>query len=128
MARQGSSAGSHRLMSAEVILRPPAGADAAAPVTSENLARLRPDPRAAELARRGFAERGFSAGEVIGGSFTVTGPATLFDATFGAGLAGGRAVSGADLTVLVPSMPRHVADTIEAVAPSEAPDFGPPSF
>jgi hypothetical protein len=107
--------------SAQVILRPTSGSGGRSP-------RLPPSPASVELARSFFRTRGFQVSPAFGNSFSITGSAAAYRATFGRpsrGPAGG----GMDAAELpLDRLPADVADVVQAVVFPPPPDFGPTNF
>jgi hypothetical protein len=117
------------LLSAEVVLRGPEG-NPPEPVSSENLARHRPDDTRASAAREWFQRRGFDTTDVHGISFSITGPRHLFEETYATPLVGEDVEPGVDVVELpMPAdMPIDLADDVVAVTFTPPPDFGPGSY
>lgn len=121
-----------RIISAQVILRPHSGKRLRAdvPITSQNLAEYAPSPEDAAAARAAFRAAGFDAGEVLGISFSITGPLALFERFFGTKLRvderGAVATVGAEapaggLELPLDRLPTALAARVTAVA------FTPPA-
>jgi hypothetical protein len=102
--------------SAQVVLRPASGKAPALPPSTANLAEYLPSPQAAERVAAWFRGQGFEVGPVVGTSFSVTGPPSLFERVFGA---------RKGLEYALDRLPDDVAPAVEAVALSPPPDFGP---
>ncbi len=82
-----------------------------------------------------FTQSGFDVGPVVGDSFSITGPRSLFERTFGEPLEAerrGRATSyrtaRGTAELGLEQVPEPVAGHIEAITFSRPPDFGPTSF
>ena len=126
------------VLSAQVVLRGHGGASPSgdAVITAQTIDDFRPDADAARAIAHEFAARGFEVGSLVGNSFSITGPANLFERTFGAKLRKSKragmqvqsegAVLGEELplTRLDPS----ARDWIAAVTFTPPPDFGPTNF
>jgi hypothetical protein len=121
------------VLSALVVMRPPAGGPlSGASITSESVAGLMPDPAAVERARSHFSSRGFEVSEAVAISFSITGPRSVFEETFGdhpALDAAERTVRGAGgegpLELPLDRLPDEVRETVEAVTFTPPPAFGP---
>ncbi len=131
-----SDAETSRKISAQVLLRPAAGARLAdAEITAANVERLRPAAEAVDRVRRFFAAAGFEVGELVGNSFAVTAPASRFERVFELpveaveGALGWRRAGG-DVTLELPAeaMPEEVAREVAAVTFTPPPEFGPTRF
>ena len=101
-------------ISAQVVLR------AKGPITAATLAANQPPKEAVEAARRVFRDAGFDLGSYVGTSFSISGPATLFERYFGIRL---KDLKSYELPL--DSVPKDVADVIQAVTFTPPPDFGP---
>lgn len=120
-------------LAAEVVLRPPGGRLSARDrITSANVAAFLPEPTAVTAATDFFRDRGFEVSEPHGISFTITGPQSVFERTFGARLTvirhdGVTSVTGEASTLELPlnQVPSNVRDVIEAVTFTPPPDYGP---
>jgi hypothetical protein len=101
------------LLSAQVVLRPAAGAPAAdAELTARAIERIRPDRDAADAARAWFGQRGLAVSEVAGNSFSITGDAGLFERELDA-RASSIAEAGGELST--DRLPEDVGDAVEAI-------------
>jgi hypothetical protein len=103
-----------------VLATPPAG-----PGGYTTAARPPASPEGAELVRKWFADRGFDVDPVVGIAFSISGPATLFDATFGP--TGPGAVE-LDAAALAGRLDAGLLRYVAAVAIGPPPDFGPTNF
>jgi hypothetical protein len=120
-------------LAAEVILRPPGGRLSGRDrITSANVAAYLPESAAVAAATDFFRDRGFEVSEPRGISFTITGPQSVFERTFGTSLAvirqdGVTSVTGEPGTLELPlgQIPSKVRDVIEAVTFTPPPDYGP---
>lgn len=124
------------IASAVVLLRPACGREPdPGGARAETLARHAPRAEAARAAMEFFISAGFETGELVGSSFSISGPGSLFERTFGdrvqqedrEGPPAFKTVHGAselDLTRL----PRSVGAHVKAVAFARPLDFGPTSF
>jgi hypothetical protein len=120
------------ILSAQVILRGPSGRTATVPITSANLSEFTPSPEAVAAATRYFAGLGFSVGQMVGNSFSITGKSSTFEKTFGVklrrrgrGMEAVRADRTAALELPLEKIPSAVSQTLEAVTFTAPPDFGP---
>jgi hypothetical protein len=101
------------LLSAQVVLRPAAGAPARdAELTARTIERLAPDQGAADAARAWFEQRGLGVSEVTGNSFSITGDVELFERELDA-RAASIAYAGGELST--ESLPDELSDTVEAI-------------
>jgi hypothetical protein len=123
-------------LSALVVLRPAGGRPLAGDeaITAETVAEFLPDPASAERVRTYFRDRGFDVGPLVAASFSISGPRSRFEETFGVGPALAQAErvalgqGGGDATELaLESLPPEVAGAVEAVTFTRPPDFGPTS-
>ncbi len=113
-----------KVVSAQVLLR----------ATS---ASSRPDPSDADAARAWFEGRGFTTGEVLGISFTISAPASLFDQVFGVTFSkldrGGLGVlargagpsQSPQIELPLDTLPAEVKMRVTAVTLGRPLDFGP---
>jgi hypothetical protein len=115
--------GTDRPLAAEVILRSPGGQRLSGQerITSANVAAYLPDPAAVSAATEFFRDRGFGTTERRGISFTITGPQSHFERTFGTRLTG----EASTLELPLDQIPATVKDVIEAVTFTPPPDYGP---
>jgi hypothetical protein len=109
---------------AEVVLRPASGVEMSEPITSANVAAALPDPAVAARVRAWFEQAGFQVGPAGPLSFSISGPASLFETHLGSESAGGSA-SGGGTTFDAGALPADIAGAVEAVITSAPPDFGP---
>jgi len=123
-------------LSALVVLRPAGGRTLAGDeaITAESVAEFLPEPAAAERVRAYFRDQGYDVGPLVAASFSITGPRSRFEETFGAGPALAQAERVAlgqgdgDATELaLESLPPEVAGAVEAVTFTRPPEFGPTS-
>lgn len=123
-------------LSAQVVLIP-AGGPTDTPVTAETLAEHAPDTDAAAHVASHLRRAGFDVGELIGTSFSITGPRSRFEDTFDIALtidtddAGTVAYATTDaghLELPLSSLPSNLVRHVTAVTFTEPPDFGPGSF
>jgi hypothetical protein len=122
-------------VSAQVVLRP-ASTSAAPPelVTSSTIAGYAPPPEAAEAIRRYFERAGFSVGPLVGISFSIEGPPTSFENTFGErprvedrrGVQEATTAAGYELSL--DRLPPELQPYIGAVTFTPPPDFGPTGY
>ena len=105
-------------------------------ITSQTIEDFRPDVDAAKAIAREFAARGFEVGSLVGNSFSITGPAQLFERTFGTKLRRSKRAGvqvqaeGAALGEELPLTRLEPAarSWIAAVTFTPPPEFGPTSF
>jgi len=127
------------IASAQVALRPASGKafNPQTAITSENIADYLPAPETVEAARKGFVAAGFEVSNPVGMSFSITGPAGLFEKVFKVKLVaddrGGIKVTdgkGADQTYELPveSLSNDLRQSVAAVTFSPPPDFGPTNY
>lgn len=126
-------------MSAVVVLRSASGKSPGgeAAVTAANVREYLPAASSAEEARRAYAEAGFEVTEVVGNSFSITAPASVFEKTFKVKLRSEenmgvtvQADAGGDAGYEIPAakLPAHLARHVAAVTFSPPPDFGPTNY
>jgi hypothetical protein len=112
------------ILSATVLLRRPRGGDSPDGESGS--------PQGATDAVRFFAAVGFEVGPYVAGTFSITGPRSLFERTFDDRLraeeSGGHRTARGSLELDLSALPADVARDIEAVAFSQPPDFGPSNF
>ena len=101
-------------ISAQVILR------AQGPMTVATLVANQPPEAAVQAVRGVFHQAGFALGPYVGISFSISGPASLFESYFRIRLA---TLQSGELPLGV--LPPLVAGVIDAVAFTPPPDFGP---
>jgi len=107
-------------ISAQVILRPRGTASSRGlTITAETIADYAPDAETAQRIARYFADKGFDVGGVVGTSFSIAGPSTLFQEVFG-----GRR----DRSLVLDKLDPSIAAAIEEVTFTKPPDFGPTSY
>lgn len=123
-------------LSAQVVLRP-AGGPPRSPVTADTLRDHTPDPDDAARVAEHLRSEGFEAGPLVGTSFSITGPRSRFETTFGVHLEVERGpddlvsrvtTSEGDLELPVGRLPTAVARHVSAVTFTPPPDFGPGSW
>jgi hypothetical protein len=127
------------LMSALVVLRSASGKapGGATAVTAENVREYLPAASSADEARRAFAAAGFEVTEVVGNSFSITAPASVFEKAFkvklrreeGKGVTA-QADADADAGYEIPAnkLPASLARHVAAVTFTPPPDFGPTNY
>ncbi len=73
------------IVSAQVILYPASGMriNGSVTITAENLSEFLPSQSAVTSAINAFRSRGFEVGPFVGISFSITGPVSIFEETFG---------------------------------------------
>ncbi len=122
------------VISAQVVLRPASSPDPGGLVTSANIAEYAAPPGVADALLGYFAEAGFSVEPVLGISFSITGPSSLFAKVFGeeprleerAGVQSATTAGGHELSL--ERLPAGLRPYIGAVTFSPPPDFGPTSY
>ena len=112
------------VISAQVLLKPrgdsmPRDAD----ITAANIKLLAPRPEVVEEVARSFAKAGFDVGPVVGLSFAISAPRSVFGRFFGIKSAGVK--KG---TIPLDRVPPLVRRGVVAVTFPEPPDFGPGSY
>ena len=118
--------------SAQVILHPALEAGDQE-VTAETVARALPSPSSVETARSFFRSRGFDVSPAFATSFSIAGPATAYEGTFGPRVRPGPrgvVVNGTEGTGELPldRLPAEVADAVQAVVFPPPPEFGPTRY
>lgn len=119
-----------QVVSAQVVLASASGTQPGpkAIVTSENIDEWRPSPVSVANVSAKFHDDGFEVGNCVGNSFSITGEAKLFEASFDTSL---KEVNGclqfADdgLQLAIEKIPDAVRSAVVAILFSEPPDFGP---
>ena len=127
-----------QLITALAVVRPAAGRSATGePISARNLAAHMPSAEDVRAARAGFAAAGFDVGEAVGIAFSITAPASVFEAVFGTTIhpaeGGGLVAATADGTagtreLPLDALPADLAQRLVAVTfepPAEL--FGPTS-
>lgn len=124
-------------LAAQVVLRPASGAaPPAEQLTAATLRRYEPSAHAAATAQAYFRETGFDVGDLVGISFSVTGPRSRFEAVFGDTItvddagpgAAGVMVAGGGRELRLDLLPGDVAAAVQAVTFTPPPEFGPTGF
>ena len=82
------------------------------------------DPGAAPGLAQHFRAAGFQTGPLVGTSFAIEGPPTCFESEFGPE-GHGAAESEREAELPLDGLPAELAASVEAIAVSGAPDFGP---
>lgn len=111
-------------ISAQVLLKPSTGAmPRDADITAANIDALTPEPHAAEAVRTRLAAAGFELGPLVGPSFSITAPPSVFKRFF-------RLTSpGSDKgEISLDHLPESVRRGVAAVTFPPPPDFGPGNF
>lgn len=123
-------------LSAQVVLGP-AGGPQDTEVTAATLDAHAPDPAAVERAADHLRAAGFEVGDLVGISFSVTGPRSRFEEVFGVNLTVGEETSGTvthattehgELELPLDQLPAEVTRQVTAVTFTAPPDFGPGNF
>jgi len=128
-----------QLMSAQVALRSASGKsyDGQTAITADNIADYAPSPDTVAKALAGFQRAGFEVGNMVGNSFSITAPKSVFEKLFKIKLQaderGGvktRATKAApsDYELPVKALPQDLSQHVAAVTFSPPPDFGPSSY
>ena len=116
-------------ISAQVVLRPASGQAPSEPITAANVREMLPDASAAAMVRESFAKVGFEVGNLVGNSFSIAGPLSLFNKHFKTSIAPpGRGAKVARLALPASALPRRIASVVQAVTFTPPPDFGPTSY
>jgi len=112
------------LLSAQVLLKPSTGAmPRDADITAANVAALSPDPHTAADIRKRLADAGFEVGPLVGPSFSITAPPSVFKRVFK------LSSPGSDLgEIPLKHLPEPVRRAVAAVTFPSPPDFGPGNF
>ncbi len=105
-------------------------------ITAENVQAYAPSAQAVDLIPKTFREFGFVVDAVVGNSFSVTAPTTLFESVFrthlhveGDGVVVAESKPGAASYELpLAALPRWTRPYIDAVTFTPPPDFGPTNF
>jgi hypothetical protein len=90
------------------------------PITAATLEASQPPRESVEAARNLFRKAGFNIGLYVGISFSISGPASLFESFFGIRLDHLKSYE-----LPLKGLPRAAADVIKAVTFTPPPDFGP---
>jgi hypothetical protein len=111
-------------ISAQVLLKPASGSmPRDADITAANIRAIAPEPKvAADVARR-FKDAGFDVGPVVGATFSITGPASVFTRFFKVASPGSEPGE-----ISLDSVPAPVRRAVAAVIFPSPPDFGPGNF
>src|SRR5687767_13675134 len=112
-----------RTLSAQVLLQPASGRELAGDsvITTETLGHYQPSPEAAERVRERYSRAGFEVGPLVGVSFSITAPASVFEKVFKGGV---REAVKKGLELSTKELPRELAEDIAAVTFTPPPDFG----
>jgi hypothetical protein len=112
------------LTSAQVLLKPSSGAmPRDADITAANVGALSPDPDAADAIRKRLEAAGFDAGPLVGLSFSITAPPSVFKRFFK--LTSPGRVKG---EIPLDHAPEAFRRGVAAVTFPSPPDFGPGNF
>ena len=128
-----------RLVSAQVVLKSASGkkVDGHTALTSENIAEYSPSAATVTAAAEGFRQAGFEVGNMVGNSFSITAPKSVFEKFFKIKLKAQdrgdvkvRAAKGASEGYELPvkALPRNLSQLVDAITFSPPPDFGPSSY
>jgi hypothetical protein len=112
------------VISAQVLLQPSSGSlPPDAEITAANVGKLRPDPEALGLVRRGFERAGFELGPTVGLSFPITARRSLFERIFRTDLA-----AGLPTELPLDRLPARARRGVASITFSPPPEFGPGRF
>lgn len=128
------SANKQDVISAQVVLRPASG-KALTPesITAQNIGDFAPSPDTVARATAALRAMGFEVGNVVGNSFSITGPPRTFENLFDVrvrptergGVTATREGGPGTYELPVDALPDSVRDLVEAVTFTPPPDFGP---
>jgi hypothetical protein len=120
-------------LSALVVLRSGGGREVSGQdrITAETVAGFQPDAAALAEARRYFQAAGFDLDAPVGISFSISGPRTLFEQTFGerlavepeAGVVRSARTAGGGLELPLRRLPDGVARAVQAVTFTPPPEL-----
>lgn len=126
------------IVSAQVILRPADGREipANAAITAESLVLYLPSEEAAGLVREFFRKAGFTVGNLVGISFSISGTAATFESLFKVdlqhedrgGIRAAKADSSTGYQLPLDPLPQNIRPAVSAVTFTPPPDFGPTQF
>lgn len=122
------------IISAQVVMRSASPSDDDPLITSANVAEAAPPPEAVDTVRYFCADAGFAIGPFVGISFSIAGPASLFETVFGerprleerASVQQAMTAAGDELSL--DRLPPEVGRWVRAVTFTPPPDFGPTGF
>jgi hypothetical protein len=119
-----------KTVSAQVVLPAASGARPGPQtrITSKNLREWTPSPENIEHVAGALRRMGFNVGHTVGHSFSITGPARLFESAFGTKLSEeGKGVkfAGDGYELAQKKIPAALRDHIAAITFTPPPDFGP---
>lgn len=127
-----------QVVSAQVILRSASGKVISSEtiITAETIKDYVPAVEAVTRATAAFAAAGFEVGPMVGISFAITAPVSLFEQQFQTQLrlaeAGGveavKADGSGSYELPLAALPSSLANLVTAVAFSPPPDFGPTNY
>jgi hypothetical protein len=110
-----------QLISAQVILQASTSSDLKTPITSANLKHFAPPSEQSAYAKAAFAKLGFTVGNVVGNSFSITAKPKIFEKTFGVGY------SATD-EAPIDNLAEPLRKTVRAVVFPPPPEFGPGNY
>jgi hypothetical protein len=111
-------------ISAQVLLKPASGSmPRDADITAANIRAISPDPKVASDIAQRFKDAGFEVGPVVGASFSITGPASVFTRFFKVASPGSEAGE-----IPLDRVAAPVRRAVAAVTFPSPPDFGPGNF
>lgn len=120
-----------KIVSAQIVLPAASGAHPGPQtrITSENIQKWTPSAEAVERVSKKLQNNGFEVGGCVGNSFSITGPARLFESYFQTKLQedrrGGLKFAGDDYELPKQKIPAALRGEIAAVMFTPPPDFGP---
>jgi hypothetical protein len=126
------------LISAEVLLRSASGraVDGTTIITAATIKEYAPAPESVAKAQKVFADAGFQVASLVGISFSISGPSTLFTEFFKtrlqfnarSGVLSINSDGSTSYELPLNALPKSISDLVIAVTFSPPPDFGPSDF
>jgi subtilase family serine protease len=126
------------IISAQVVLISASGKsfDGTSVITSENIQDFIPSAETAAKVTEVFTKAGFKVEPVVGNSFSITAPVSVFEKMFGTQLhrqadGGVKALkddSSSSYELPLKGLPKSITQLIKAVTFTPPPDFGPTNF
>ena len=126
------------ILSALVIMRPESEGDIGGSerIASDNVTGYAPDPEGVNQAQAFFEAKGFKVFPPVALAFSIAGPQSLFEETFGVtlrvemndGAALSAATEGGDLEMSLDLLPDAIARVVQTIMFEPPPEFGPTSF
>lgn len=127
-----------QVLSAEVLLKSASGkrVTGKSVITAETLKDYAPSQETVTAARNGFANLGYQTGSMVGISFSITAPVSVFEHTFRVKLREGkkggievvRSGSPIGLELPIDSLPAALQSLVTSITFTPPPDFGPGRF